>query len=509
MRKLLCIGIVAILIVSVSGCQKTPEKRAVISKADGLPKDTVIPKSAEKKEVNVPKFWEAEISKNNGAVNIVADKIPVIVPEIKNTPVTERERIEFNDEHLETMTDYFRQGYEIRDISEMSKDEIEIIIKKIEEKEGEFGNPDSIVQANAASRLNNLKKLRDMAPVQKELGEVLKGARFGKYKEDAYAFAISGGVQEDLQNMYGENFFYAEVDNGKEVRPKITATGYAPDKGLSGGFQYSYGGYIPENFMEQSVTSDNDEWNLRCGDFLEIFQKKIKEMNLDEKEAIRAAQRVLKDLSIDKMDMASAERVFWTPSDTKWDNMDVDWKNGEMGYKIEFGISSDGLVSYSQPAGTVYQELAEGVYSPVFSGEKIEMVVTQSGIKYFLWKNMTKETKMVAENTKLLSFEEITDFLGKHLMATKVAGDKLNGFHAEDSSNLYYVKSMELRTSFVPAYEEPEHTWLIPVWVFETEGYNINHLNGDRKSSLGKEIVVLSAIDGGYISPVREIDFFN
>ena len=56
---------------------------------------------------------------------------------------------------------------------------------------------------------------------------------------------------------------------------------------------------------------------------------------------------------------------------------------------------------------------------------------------------------------------------------------------------------------------QPQNSWLVPVWVFELEGCTINHLDGDRKGRPKKETVVLSAVDGGYVSPVQEMDFFN
>ena len=116
---------------------------------------------------------------------------------------------------------------------------------------------------------------------------------------------------------------------------------------------------------------------------------------------------------------------------------------------------------------------------------------------------------MIAENTNLLSFEEITEKLGSHMLAVKVAVDSINGFDGKETSNEWEVKSVDLQSSYVPAYEAPQNSWLVPVWVFELEGCTVNHLDGDRKGRTKKETVVLNAVDGGYVSPVQEMDFFN
>lgn len=130
-------------------------------------------------------------------------------------------------------------------------------------------------------------------------------------------------------------------------------------------------------------------------------------------------------------------------------------------------------------------------------------------MKSFLWKNMSEKGKVIAENTNLLPFEEIAEKLGSHMLAVKVAVDSINGFDGKETSNEWEVKSVQLQSSYVPAYEAPQNSWLVPVWVFELEGCTVNHLDGDRKGRTKKETVVLNAVDGGYVSPVQEMDFFN
>ena len=57
--------------------------------------------------------------------------------------------------------------------------------------------------------------------------------------------------------------------------------------------------------------------------------------------------------------------------------------------------------------GTFYQDLSEAVYKPSFAPEEIQIVVTEDGIKSFLWKNMSEKGKVIAENTNLLSLKRL------------------------------------------------------------------------------------------------------
>ena len=253
----------------------------------------------------------------------------------------------------------------------------------------------------------------------------------------------------------------------------------------------------------------SEKWKSEFADFSAKFEEETEELSLTEEQAKEEARKVLEDLEIQNMQVRTIEKVFWSPTDTRWDFMDPDWEKGQAGYKFYMGMDNEGLVSYSQSGGTFYQDLSEAVYKPSFAPEEIQIVVTEDGIKSFLWKNMSEKGKVIAENTNLLPFEEITEKLGSHMLAVKVAVDSINGFDGKETSNEWAVKSVQLQSSYVPAYEAPQNSWLVPVWVFELEGCSINHLDGDRKGRPKQETVVLSAVDGGYVSPVQEMDFFN
>ena len=62
----------------------------------------------------------------------------------------------------------------------------------------------------------------------------------------------------------------------------------------------------------------------------------------------------------------------------------------------------------------------------------------------------------------------------------------------------YKVSDIQLRATYVNAYENPEAVWLIPVWVIELKQNEVTPEG--RVLDLSTTTVILSTIDGGYVS---------
>lgn len=510
MKKTLILGM--LLFLGLCGCAETPEKEVVPSKTEGLPEGAAAEKSEEKKKISVPEKWEETISENNGAVTVEAKGVTISVPEVKNTPITEVKRTAFGEEQLKKLADYFRGDNVIQEPSPLAKDEAQAYVEKIQNREGAYGNPSLEEGMNATDRLLNLKKILETLPAEEIQTAEIKAPAFGPYKEDTYEAMLSGGNEEYMQETFGDCFFSAEIPGKDSKKARMSAVKYDAEKGLNGGFFYIEGGVVTEDQVQKAADMQeeaSEKWKSEFTDFSAKFEEETKELSLTEEQAEKEVRKVLKDLEIQNMQVRTIEKVFWSPTDTRWDFMDPDWEKGQPGYKFYMGMDNEGLVSYSQSGGTFYQDLSEAVYKPSFAPEEIQIVVTEDGVKSFLWKNMSEKGKVIAENTNLLPFEEIAEKLGSHMLAVKVAVDSINGFDGKETSNEWEVKSVHLQSSYVPAYEAPQNSWLVPVWVFELEGCTVNHLDGDRKGRTKKETVVLNAVDGGYVSPVQEMDFFN
>ena len=104
------------------------------------------------------------------------------------------------------------------------------------------------------------------------------------------------------------------------------------------------------------------------------------------------------------------------------------------------------------------------------------MIVTKEGIQLFEWTDISKKTDVIAENTKLLTFDEIKEKLADHLLYAQIAN--LGGISPEGFANIYTVKNVQLRAANINAYNKPKRSWLVPVWVFDVEG-KMQHKTGE------------------------------
>lgn len=113
-----------------------------------------------------------------------------------------------------------------------------------------------------------------------------------------------------------------------------------------------------------------------------------------------------------------------------------------------------------------------------------------------------KKTDVIAENTKLLTFDEMKEKLADYLLYAQIAN--LGGISPDGFTNIYTVKRVQLRAANINAYNESKVSWLVPVWVFDVEG-KMQHKTGKEitTDNLGPETVVLNTIDGGFIQVQR------
>lgn len=154
-------------------------------------------------------------------------------------------------------------------------------------------------------------------------------------------------------------------------------------------------------------------------------------------------------------------------------------------------------MGYSQRSPEILEGIPETVYAPQFSSEKIQIIITKDGVQKFAWTNMSKKIDTVANNTKLLSFDEIKEKLADHLLYSALSDD---GDELKDTGTkcIYNVTNIQIRAANINAFEEPEKVWLVPVWVFNLEKTGLT--SDGEVLKWGTENVVLNAIDGGFVS---------
>ena len=116
------------------------------------------------------------------------------------------------------------------------------------------------------------------------------------------------------------------------------------------------------------------------------------------------------------MSLSSYEKGLWFPKGAMPDNKgaglqedelwQADLEQAEVGYRYVFSQNIEGLNVEGGKSSSVAEESSKS-YAPPFSVETVTIVVTQSGVKYFGWNNLSEKVATVADNTKLAPFDFI------------------------------------------------------------------------------------------------------
>lgn len=315
-----------------------------------------------------------------------------------------------------------------------------------------------------------------------------------------YVFRQNSDYYFDTEKKIG---FMARVDKGRTVNPIIRAIDYDEELGSTSNFLYRQGTFVDEKWMEHTLSNQEilgfrgeayNEYLNRLNDALgqtesDMFQRE---------DALREANKILKALSLKGYRVTDCVKAVGSPESESWAYLDEADLKMVRGYSVYLSLEAGDLVGYAQPLQQPYLELPETTYAPSFSTEQIHMVLTEEGIQLFEWTNLGEQEDEIAENTKLLSFDEIKEEMADHLLYRAVA-DGGEEAKALGDRYRYTVTDVQLRAVNISAYEEPKAVWLVPAWVFSLK-YDVTF--SQQTTMKGNDIeLVLNAIDGGYVMP--------
>lgn len=513
MGKKKYLGLAALLCLCLSGCAETPEEAPVVSKAGGMLQNhqaEVIPEG-EFRELDVPSHWTETLERGNGQVTIEAD-VDIRVPQLGNIPVAELEPLVLTDEILGKLCAYFAGDRELYHPGARSKAQLIEEYERMKGKEGNYGNP--YYKGTTASLLSKLEKLIEEAPEQEGEREKVEPvfAPEWYWEKDA---ALGKSIDNADQNK--KEKFTAWVDTGKGVEndPVITAQKQGSIQKFSMGVQTEDGGftYKTADILAEELDGENDLAAMKAAaenntvgagegfqKQVQAYEEALEEPEITEQEARETAEKVLKDLGIEGVLFTKASRALIVPRNGCWNGPGADLSQAETGYTLLYYRSGiEGAEGWQQENATLYENLPETSYAPPFLQESVRITVGKEGICGFEWLNPAKETGTAAENVELIPFEEAAGRMADHLLYAKASMDELNGFDSSKMSSRYEVKAVKLCMVYVNAYEKPGHCWLVPAWAFELQWYL--KVQGQAEIKREQQYCVISAVDGGYISP--------
>ena len=373
--------------------------------------------------------------------------------------------------------------------------------------------------------LTGLEKLVEevlpLAPEQTPLQEIGQIEYTSKKTDPAYEAkrksleAYGYDILPDTTKQDGmEIHFQATV--GADAKGTINAETYDPEAGNYSIFSWSEGNGIELATIENYLAIENrtDEYGVPAGSVKESFMEKLqtlkdqmKETTLLEETAEDEAEKILKDLNLENMQLLSSDKILWYaqsdyPEATILEQQEALWNAdpnlGKTGYRLTYVPSVSGLKINQDKTGG-YSDDSGFAYAPSMPVEQIYIVVTEDGIRSFKWKGMSQEEKIVTENVKLLAFDEIENRLidqVKYLYPSSQPAESKTIFG-------YDVATVELGYTYIPAYKNPQNAWLVPAWFFtisESQDATAELGTAGRKiEGYQTDYIVLNATDGGRI----------
>ncbi|WP_333813877.1 DUF6034 family protein [Muricomes intestini] len=500
------IGMVVFILIfgiSLAACVNTPDEKAVVDKSEGLTEEIIIPKEDKiPKELGVPEHWQETIDKGEGFVNLSAD-CDIRIPDVYNTPVYSYERQSMTNKLLKKLCTYFSKGDKFYEDPAMTRSELNSQKDKMVNYKGNWGRyggaldrknvqemtarmDELIEKAPESTPEHKYIDARLMAPHQTEV-EYVKGWWYTRIWHEWYY---------DTEEKIG---FTARIDKGREIDPIIRAINYDDRVGSTTGFVFSQGTFIDEKELERDYMLQK-AFEYRNEEYLNYLNDKMEQTvdkTFSEEDALKEVDQILEDLTIEGLAVTDCVKAIGTMNSESWAGLDEDNLPMDVGYSIYLSPKAGDLLGYPFPRIYLYNDLPETLYAPSFLTERLRIIVTKEGIQRFEWIDISKKKDTIAENTKLLSFDQIKDRLVEHLFYANLSTlEETEGYHI-----LYEVKSIQLRAANINAYEDPSAAWLVPVWVFDLER-SLSYQTTDQslEDLTGIDTVVLNAIDGGYVT---------
>jgi len=488
-------GLVCALLLSA--CQPTPEVPPMVNRGQGLSDEFVIPAmpAGELKQIDAPEHWKDDLKFTNGSIEykVIAD-VDLNIPQVGNTPVLEMRQREFSDENLKNLVDYFSKGNKVYKIPALTKDTLQKELDRMKARKGNYLSPYlSMVGYEMATM-----ELIEQAPLNEILEPIDIKFDYPYLTDSRYIFTRYDRDKDEIQS---QNSFAAMIDSGG-IKSEITATKYDTSVGSTSDFSYQRGIAVTEYGLNrlkdthesylimkgtdaEKIIEINDVWLDELLAWTETLQTRFDEPEaFSYSGALDRAELFMADLNISEMGLTDTQKVIHIESDDyqlfQLDKMNTGVKNSsyKQGYMFTYYRLAGDLPSISYGNNTFPN-------APTFYPECIEIVVTEDGIQAVDWYNMAQVVDTVAENTKLLPFENIQkSFL-----------DFLN-YCTVDCECVYEIQSVTFGATSVTAFNAPDRTWLIPAWCFR---YTCKVTFDGKERGPMRQICMINALDGGYI----------
>lgn len=504
MKGKILIGSILAISILICACQQTPEEVVVADKSQGLPEGSIIPEEKDTpKDLGAPEHWKESLVRGDGFVTLEAD-LDLEIPEVYNTPVSSWEAVPMTDEFLKKLCNYFADGDRIYEYQGMTKSEL---TAKKEELEQEKNTASYTDYQRIERALEGLEKALEKAPEKngerKYIEPKLTEPRQTREEQRGAIVYIRDGFYPWYYDTDEKIGFLANVEREEGCDSLIRAVGYDENVGSVSAFLYQQGTWRDQTGVDRDLKVRAPIGSPEYVEALERIRSKIEQTTCEdftEEDARKMVEDVIEDLDIQDMEIADCVKMIGSSKTESWNDVNLDDPELESGYSFHLYPKAGDVTGYTLQLGYQYEDLPETSYAPAFLTAQLEIMVTEEGVKKFEWDYISEKKDMIAENTKLLPFDEIKEKLADHLLYVELSDE--NGEIPSDAYYVYDVQSVQLRAANINAFEDTNAAWLVPVWVFEVKRTSFYVYDGGKihESELAIDTVLLNAIDGGYVT---------
>lgn len=155
----------------LTGCQKTPDQSAVVSKAGGLSEDVIADplKDGETQTLNLPEHWDTTVTWSNDRGVFHADqKLESVTT--GNLPVIEVSQKKLELEQLNGLISYFAGGEILYQTQELTSEYYQNLLDRIKNREGFYA--DNSVEYDLTGLEKLVEEVLPLAPEQTPLQEI-------------------------------------------------------------------------------------------------------------------------------------------------------------------------------------------------------------------------------------------------------------------------------------------------------------------------------------------------
>lgn len=155
----------------LTGCQKTPDQSAVVSKAGGLSEDVIAEplKDGETQTLDLPEHWDTTVTWSNDRGVFHADqKLESVTT--GNLPVIEVSQKKLELEQLNGLISYFAGGEILYQTQELTREYYQNLLDRIKNREGFYA--DNSVEYDLTGLEKLVEEVLPLAPEQTPLQEI-------------------------------------------------------------------------------------------------------------------------------------------------------------------------------------------------------------------------------------------------------------------------------------------------------------------------------------------------